>query len=149
MSKGIRSFLIISFFTMLIMMVFVAPSAYAKTVKCKMYNIIKKGNIVYCDNGHYVFKVNIKTKKVTKLAWTLGGPKKLKGKYLYMFNFSGGAFGTDICRINVKTKAKKTLAKDVNYGNVAVCKRKIYYKKVVPKGFSFVLKKRAMKLKGK
>ena len=87
--------------------------AASKPKKMTAYGLIKDGNMVYCNNGMYTFKVNLKTKKVTRLAYDYGVAMKKKGRYLYCFNCVGGGVDKKLYRIDTKTNKKKQLAKHI------------------------------------
>ena len=128
-------------------------SAASKTKKMSVYSCIKSGDTVYCSNNNHIFKVNLKTKKVTILTGGKCYPNnlKLKGKYLYYQDIQQGfdenGYTGYLYRINVKTKAKKKLA---NASAYAIKGKKIYFTADKLKSdYSFKTIKRVMKLNGK
>ena len=122
-----------------------AAPAMAKTKTMTAYGeVYKTGKIVYCASGIGVHKVNLKTGKVKKLAsgYCSYGMKK-KGKYLYYQNCY--PINSDLCRVNISTGKKKTLAKQIDV--YAISNNKIYYTKWV--NGNSTLAKRVMSLNGK
>ena len=128
-------------------------SAASKTKKMTVYYCIKSKSTVYCSNANHIFKVNLKTKKVTILTGgkCYPGNLKLKGKYLYYQDIQQGfdenGYAGYLYRINVKTKAKKKLAGATDY---AIKGKKIYVTADKIKGDNSIkTTKRVMKLNGK
>jgi Tol biopolymer transport system component len=112
---------------------FVPASVYAAggTKSMKAYDTVKSGNYVYCAAANGIYKVNIKTKKVTRLAKGQSNEYlhalKKKGKYIYYM--CNGVIYTDVMR--VKTTGGKVKKVFNGYNSKAVCayaisKNKLY-----------------------
>ena len=105
--------------------------SHAATKKMTAYSTIKSGNTVYCTSGWHILKVDLKTKKVTKLAKSkviYCVNLKIKGKYLYYVDKSTGVGDASIYRINLKTNKKKKLAGSTG-SDYVISGSKIYYQK--------------------
>ena len=117
-----------------------AQATSKKTLKATVYDdVLKNGNYAYClaaYNGleSRLYKVNLKTGKVTRLTGKMLNPKGMKYRKGYLY-FASGSTDTDegaLYRIGVKSKKKKKLAQvSVMYSPYYVLgKNKIYYKHV-------------------
>ena len=121
--------------------------AASKSKKMTVYDqVIKKGNYAYCTGvGRNLYKVNLKTGKVTNLITGNTGPEvhnhvsyvypirnvrsmKLKGKYLYYISAQTQGPGEALYRINVNTGKIKRLA-STSMGRITYVIKgsKIYY----------------------
>ena len=115
-----------------------AQATSKKTLKTTVYDkVLKNGNYAYCIASYdgmwkRLYKVNLKTGKVTRLTGKMilaRGMKYRKG-YLY---FATGSTDTDVgnlYRVGVKSKNKKRLAQ-ISVTSNPYCvlgKNKIYYK---------------------
>lgn len=104
------------FFTCAIFTTVEANAASPGALKTTTYEVIKKGNTVYCATGAGIYKVKIKNKKaVSKKCLVkvklydnrVPGRMKLKGGYLYCtFLYPVGEY---MCRIDLKTDKEEEL----------------------------------------
>lgn len=115
----------------LVAVTFTAPETYAagsRTKKGKHYEVIKKGNYVYCTAYDGIYKVNIKTHAKKRLVF--GNPEEyqfvscmsLHKGYLYFTK--GGAINTSLHRVKTNGKNRKSLGTIYEY---VVSGSKIYY----------------------
>ena len=149
-----------------------APASFAasgKTKKMKVYtDVIKVGNNVYCNlNGDYIYKVNLKTGKKTKLM-TNNNKHSYGVEYMsyhkgYLYYVTSNSFdkfkysdiGRKLYRIKVKNKKRTCLytAKedpDASF-RYAVKGKTVFtqYKKAINDDYDTKLVRKKMKLNGK
>ena len=93
------------------------------------YDCVVKGKYAYCTNYHRLFRVNINTGKVKRLATTRRGyidHLVVKGNYIYYSDHGNGSPDTEITRINLSTGKRQILAKNAD-ATFVVKGSKIYY----------------------
>lgn len=106
------------------------PAAFAAskgTKKMTVYSTIKKGNVVYCSDRILsgVYKVDLKTKGITKIASGYGEWMRLHKGYLYYYHYNWD--GSKLCRVKLSNNKASTIFKcngvDIHY---AISKSRIY-----------------------
>lgn len=103
-------------------------AAGGKKVKMAGYNAFKKGSNVYCAAHKGLYKYNIKTGSLKKLASAnpetyefIDGVKVYKG---YVYYVAGNAITAPLYRIKTNGKGKKRIGAVIEYG---IRNNKIYY----------------------
>lgn len=123
------------------------------TKKMTAYNVIKKGNVVYCATGRGVYKVFLKSGKVKALfkmdeeeAYDCGPIKAMKLYKNYVFFLHGGPMTDSLYRIKISGGKTKILSKGI-VGGYAISKNKIYFEEY---NFdNYTKSKKVMSLNGK
>lgn len=124
-----------------------APAYAASTKSMKVYDSIKSGNYVFCAAANGIYRVNIKTYKIKRIASGQSNEYlhalKKKGKYIYYM--CNGVMYTDVMR--VKTSGGKVKKVFDGYDTKSVRGYAIYKNKLyVTYGTG---KKKVMALSGK
>ena len=128
-----------------------APATFAAskgTKKMTVYNTIKNGNVVYCSDRLLsgVYKIDLSTKGVAKIASEYGEWMRLHKGYLYYYHYYG--YNSKLSRINLSNNKASTVFKcngrDIHY---AISKSKIYTSYESAKNGK--TKRKVMKLSGK
>ena len=143
-------FMMVFVFFSVVMVPTESYAAAGKTKSMTSYFCVKKGNIVYCANYEALYRVDLKTKKVKKIATDPGYIEdlKIKGNYVYYAEAGSGVSTSQICRVNIKTEKRQILVKNVQQF-YAISGNKIYYTKGTFPGGKLKIKSYCMKLNGK
>lgn len=126
--------------------------AASKTKKMTVYTqVMKSKSTVYCTDNAGIYKVNLKTGKVKRIAKILSfvTTMKLKNGYVYyLANYEAGY--SELCRVKTTGKKKKRLAADVSA--FAIKGSKIYYREYYMEDLDdedYTYRNKKMKLNGK
>lgn len=116
--RGLR--LVCMILVMVIGVAFMPASGLAasKTRTMKTYDAIVKGKTVYCTDGHSIYKVNKKTKKVKKILKRVPVDEgivdlKKSGKYIYYIH--GDTEGAFLCRVKASGGKEQKLTSIYSY----------------------------------
>lgn len=113
-----------------IFLTYVNADSYGNNVQSSSTNVIQSGSYIYFSSGESLYKVNIKTKKTTRIltmkyTYELGGVNVYNG-YVYFIRYKGGSGNMVpyIYRVKTNGTSLKKLAKGKN---IQIYNGKIYF----------------------